>query len=98
MRLCLANDIKMEASNLGLLYVALSRIEEFSNMVLVEAVDQRRVLYVNTHPGMDGRKKEEERLRGLSYVTVNTYLDLDYEGLLRELDATCNDGIADALQ
>ena len=65
---------------------------------LVEAVDQRRVLYVNTHPGMDGRKKEEERLRGLSYVTVNTYLDLDYEGLLRELDATCNDGIADALQ
>ena len=38
------------------LYVALSRVEEGSNMVLVEAVDQRRVLYVNTHPGMAGRR------------------------------------------
>ena len=35
-------------------------------MVLVEAVDQRRVLYVNTHPGMAGRRAEDARLRGLS--------------------------------
>ena len=28
-------------------------------------------------------------------VTVNAFLELDNEALLRELDATCNDGIQD---
>ena len=61
MRLCLANAITMEASNLGLLYVALSRVEDDSYMVLVEPVDQRRVLYVNSHPSMPSRQAEEAR-------------------------------------
>ena len=70
MRLCLANAITMEASNLGLLYVALSRVEEDSYMVLVEPVDQRRVLYVNSHPSMPSRQAEEARLCTLSAETV----------------------------
>ena len=85
MRLCLANTVVMEGSNLGLLYVALSRVEEDSSMVLVEAVDQRRVLYVNTHPGMAGRRAEDARLRGLSADTVARIAaqHLDYAALLR---------------
>ena len=64
-------------------------------MVLVEAVDQRRIVYVNTHPAMAGRRAEEERLRALSGETVARAQDVDFEALLRELDATCADNIAD---
>jgi hypothetical protein len=86
LRLCLANSVNMEASNLGLLYVALSRVEKFMHLVLVDAVDQRRVLYVNQHPSMPGRHAEERRLQALSAATVAAALerDLDYEALLRE--------------
>jgi len=98
MRLCLSSAITMEASNLGLLYVALSRVEEDSFMVLVEPIDQRRVLYVNSHPGMPARRAEEERLRTLSAETEAraAAAGLDYAALLRELDATCADGVTDA--
>ena len=65
---------------------------------LVEPIDQRRVMYVNSHPGMPAHRAEEERLRTLSLETEARAAEagLDYAALLRELDATCADGVTDA--
>ena len=53
---------------------------------------------VNSHPGMPARRAEEERLRTLSAETEAraAAAGLDYAALLRELDATCADGVTDA--
>ena len=50
----------------------------------------------DSHPGMPARRAEEERLRALSLETEARAAGLDYAALLRELDATCADGVTDA--
>ena len=69
MRLELDDSTTMEATSLGLLYVAMSRVEKDANWVLVSDIAQERMTYVNKHPQMAERRAEDARLLALSAAT-----------------------------
>ena len=101
-RVKLQSTTKMESLNLGLTYVALSRVQTETDMALVEPIPQDRLLYINNHPHMKGRIEEDQRLLKLSEETVSQYLpyadDIEaYLNLLREMDDLCEDGITDSV-
>ena len=92
----------MEQLSLGITYTALSRVEKEDNWALMEHIPADRLLYINEHPHMVGRRVEEERLSKLSDITLSKYeryaTDVDaYIRLLQELDEICNDFITDSV-
>ena len=101
MRLALDDTPAMENRGcLGLLYVALSRVEKDENWVLVNPVPYERINCVNTHSMMPGRRQEDERLRALSAATEARHATLKtpeaFVELLRQVDELAADGITDA--
>ena len=99
-RVKLQAETKMESLNLGMTYVALSRVQADTDWALVESVPYERISYINTHPRMQGRIKEEKRLLEISSRTVASHShfveDDSYLKLIQELDEVCDDGMLNA--
>ena len=98
MRVKLCNEKHhMEQRALGTSYTAFSRVETESRWCLVEPVSQDRLLYINRHPRMVGRREEEKRLEALSQDTLNKYEKYSdpamYIELLRRVDEQSDDGV-----
>ena len=89
----------MENLNLGLLYVALSRVVKDAYWVLTRSVQFCRIDAVNKHKQMAGRRAEDERLERLTAATQAEFdgPEYDFETLLRRVDAIAGDGVVDAL-
>ena len=95
----LSDDIRMETLNLGLTYTALSRVSEFTDIALANAIPFSRLECINVNKGMAGRKKEMERLEKLQVATLRniTCTVSDYIDLLRKIDEVCDDNIRDGI-
>ena len=95
----LRKETGMEQTAPGLSYTAFSRVSEDTDWCLAEDIPNDRLLYINQHPQMKFRIKEEARLNTLSEKTLNenqcSYNM--YLSLLQEIDTYCNDNITDAV-
>ncbi|XP_066910881.1 uncharacterized protein [Clytia hemisphaerica] len=94
----LSPQTTMEQLNCGTSYTAFSRVTQDEDWCLAESIPFERLEYINRHPQLKLRKKEEERLQTLSKKTIseNTCSIQEYLNLLREVDLFCDDGISDA--
>ena len=95
-------DKVMEQINPGTSYTALSRSEEEKRLALYEKIPEDRLLFINQHSRMVGRRMEEKRLQALSDETVAEYREYAenphaYLQLLQQLDEICNDYISDSV-
>ena len=91
----------MEQLNCGTTYTALSRQKKETDFALFEKLPFDRLSYINTHPHMPDRLKEDERLKVLHEEALKKYShlteDAEYIRLLQQLDSSSNDGIHDGV-
>ena len=65
MRIKLQSKKIMETLSLGTAYTAFSRVESESRWCLLEKIPQDRLMCINSHPHMNDRRREENRLVNL---------------------------------
>ena len=91
----------MESKNIGLTYVALSRMESDEYWMLKHKIPFDRIEYINHHPAMPARRAEDSRLAQESAATCQKYahllIDANYRALLERFEGACNDGMVPCL-
>ena len=80
MKVTLDDDIKMEAKSCGLLYVCLSRPMKEVLYAFDPVPPLRRVMYLNDHPSIEGRRREDARLEQMHTDTIRKYADVCVPG------------------
>ena len=83
----------------GLIYTAFSRVSEDTDWCLAQDIPNERLMYINQHPQMKYRLKEEDRLNKLSETTFDNKrcTSNEYKLLIQQIDAYCDDEITDAI-
>ena len=89
----------MESRAPGLTYTAFSRVSEDTDWCLAQDIPNERLMYINQHPQMKYRLKEEDRLNKLSETTFDNKrcTSNEYKLLIQQIDAYCDDEITDAI-